>query len=225
MDVDSHLASLSVLPVFGPCHLCSVVHNHLTEVQKIIQQAKDARPSLSPNFRTTPICSVPTPIGNQNLTIDDIELCYKEDHPQWDQGGECFPAGPLYFDKLANKTPYARATDLELSLDAANKKIISILNVPFDRLTESDSDIKEKCWQSIIYSIQPMIKSLSLTNNKAIEGVRKELKNQMQGRLTELKDPSKVIWTLVKLQESVMSMIIKNVVNGSTILAMMLNWT
>ena len=57
------------------------------------------------------------------------------------------------------------------------KKVHSIVCAPFHHLNDNDTDMIMKCSESVIHTLQAMIEELGLTNNKAIEGVKKELRH------------------------------------------------
>ena len=96
------------------CSLCNTMSKHKESVDKIISKAKDNRPKINSNdFKLKPICTIKTPKGEKNLCLDDIEQIYVNDHPEWNQKIQCFPAGPLYYDKLFKDNPFKRAVDIE----------------------------------------------------------------------------------------------------------------
>ena len=59
-----------------------------------------------PASKTTPICVTPQ---QEELTLDCFEKIYTKQHPNWNKKYECFPGGPVFFDKLFNVQPFTRA--------------------------------------------------------------------------------------------------------------------
>ena len=116
-------------------------------------------------------------MDNKNLLL---RILNQSDHPDWDQGTECFLAGPLYFDKLENKTPYTRASDLEFKHNNTTKAVDSVEIVPDQQMIEIDEDFIVKCSDEIMKSQENILSELGLTNNKTLPGVVKAMKNQMK---------------------------------------------
>ena len=66
------------------------------------------------------------PEGTQ-LTLDDIEKIYSDQYPEWHQTFQCFPQGPLFFDKLFNTKPYIKAKDIEMKRRDLRRKMKCIV--------------------------------------------------------------------------------------------------
>ena len=97
------------------CLVCHITENHWAEVKKAIEKSKNNR-SLDEekfNFKSTPICSIKTPNGEEPLCLNDIERMYEKNFPAWNDSFQCFPEGPIFYDKLFNKSPSTRAIDIE----------------------------------------------------------------------------------------------------------------
>ena len=193
--------SQSLSPTNGSsCQLCPIVSAHKAQVQAILAQAGTNRPPVSGSFRTTPICSVQTGGGGDvDLTIADIETRYKEDYPDWDRKGTCFPPGPLYFDKLEKTEPWTRACDLEKRLEDARQKVAELHTLPYEA-DDMDADIIEKCSTKIMETMIAVVTNLSITNNRQIDGVKNMIKGLARGKLEQLKG-SDALQALQDLQD------------------------
>ena len=193
--------SQSLSPTNGSsCQLCPIVSAHKAQVQAILAQAGTNRPPVSGSFRTTPICSVQTGGGGDvELTIADIETRYKEDYPDWDRKGTCFPPGPLYFDKLEKTEPWTRACDLEKRLEDARQKVAELHTLPYEA-DDMDADIIEKCSTKIMETMIAVVTNLSITNNRQIDGVKNMIKGLARGKLEQLKG-SDALQALQDLQD------------------------
>ena len=184
----------------GSCQLCPIVSAHKAQVQAILAQAGTNRPPVSGSFRTTPICSVQTGGGGDvDLTIADIETRYKEDYPDWDRKGKCFPPGPFYFDKLEKTEPWTRACDLEQRLEDARKKVVELDTIPYEA-DETDTDIIQKCSAKIMETMRAVVTDLSFTNNRQINGVKNMVKGLARVKLEQLKSVN-ALQTLQELQD------------------------
>ena len=200
-------AASSFPPPAVSCHLCTIVQHHKLEVQNILKKAMK-RPKLTPNFRNIPIVSVPSPGGSVDLSISDIENRYKDDHPSWAEGSECFPAGPLYFDKLSKTKPYNTAKDLEIKLEEAKENMQNIENVIFDPFHLDEASLIKNCCKIIIRSFKNSIKELLLSDKKILE-IEKILENRLKGKTNELREQTKLLETLRDLQRGVLDIVVE----------------
>ena len=202
------------LPTFGPCYLCPTVGNHRAEVNRIVEVAIGNRPIIDiQNLKSLPLChiKVPTASGEETLCIDDIERKYIEDFPLWDNEFQCFPEGPIFYDKLFKKEPFTRAIDIENKFLELRKKVKAIPETPFDAEKDTDEIVIEKTVNSIILSLQTLIKYLELSNNPRIKsGLPKVLYPKVKAKLEMLKDPSKVIDIIHEIQDEAFDMVREN---------------
>ena len=100
------------------CPVCPIIRNHENEVKSILEKAVKNRPEINVapfrlGFTSTPICKIKTPVGDDPLSLDDIERMFTKNFPSWNQDFLCFPEGPMFYDKLFKKEPYTRAIDIE----------------------------------------------------------------------------------------------------------------
>ena len=194
------------------CSLCNTMSKHKESVEKIIRKAKDNpnRPKINSNdFKLKPICTIKTPKGEKNLCLDDIEQIYVNDHPEWNQKFQCFPEGPLYYDKLFKENPFKRAVDIENKKKYLKEKIILISELPFEMGENCDKEIIEKTKNAIMDSLQTVIESLKLVDNDHVIN-ECHLMNMIGGKLKELKDETKGICAAQKLQIDAFDMVLKN---------------
>ena len=161
------------------------------------------------DFKLKPICTIKTPKGEENLCLDDIEQTYVNDHPEWNQKFQCFPEGPLYYDKLFKNNPFKRAVDIENKRSYLKEKIILISELPFEMGKNCDKEIIEKTKNAIMDSLQTVIESLKLLDN-VIKSLPIGLMNMVKGKLKELKDETKGIGAAQKLQIDAFDMVLKN---------------
>ena len=96
------------------CPVCPIIRNHENEVKSILEKAVKNRPEINVapfrlGFTSTPICKIKTPVGDDPLSLDDIERMFTKNFPSWNQDFLCFPEGPMFYDKLFRKEPYTRA--------------------------------------------------------------------------------------------------------------------
>ena len=194
------------------CSVCPIVRNHKKEVGRILENAMENRPNIDvETFRTTPICSIKTPNGEDPISLYDIEGIYTKSFPSWNEGFQCFPEGPMFYDKLFKKEPYTRAIDIENKVKELKKKIIVISKVPFDAETDADKDIIEKTVNMIMQSFEVMITCLKIIDIPRMEnGVSKVLNGKVNGKLEQLKDLNLAMEEINELQIDAFQMIIEN---------------
>ena len=170
----------------GPCQFCLIVSAHKSQVETILAQATTDRPLVIETFRTTPICSLQTGGGGEQVvSIELTEQSYKQDYPTWNKKGQSFPPGPLYFDKLENTEPYTRAKDLERKLDKA--KPAELHSLP-DVDECSDAELVTKVADNIMETMEAVAADLDVKNTKQIDGVKNMLKGLVRGKLEELRN-------------------------------------
>ena len=128
-SIIGHSESLSSV-TFGPCYLCPTIGNHRAEVKRIVENG--IGPKIETSFRDIPLCTIKTPNGEKSMTLDDIEKMYTKNFPTWDREFQCFPEGPIFYDKLFKIEPFTRAIDIEERVNQLKSKIKHISKVPFD---------------------------------------------------------------------------------------------
>ena len=196
------------------CPLCDTRIRHKESVEKIIRKAKENCPKINSNdFKLKPICTIKTPNGEKNLCLDDIEQIYVNDHAEWNQKIQCFPKGPLYYDKLFKKNPFKGAVDIENKRMYLKEKIILISELPFEIGENCNEEIIEKTKNAIMDSLLTVIESLKLVDNIHVtRSLPTGLKNMIRGKLKELKDETKdiAIGATQKLQIDAFDMVLKN---------------
>ena len=167
------------------CLVCSIVRNHKKEVGRILENAMKNPPEIDvETFRTTPICTIKTPNGKDPISLNDIEKIYTKSFPTWYQSFQCFPEGPMFYDKLFKKEPYTRAIDIENKFKELKKEIIVISEIPFDVETDADEEIITKTVTRIMQSFKVMITNLKITDFPRMEnGVSNVLKGKVKGKL------------------------------------------
>ena len=203
------------LPTFGPCYLCPTVGNHREKVKTIVEAANENRPNIDiQSFRLLPVChiKVPTASGEETLCLDDIERKYIDDFPLWEKEFQCFPEKPIFYDKLFKKEPFTRAIDIENKFIELRKKVNAITETPFDAEKDADETVIEKTVNSIISSLQTLIKYLELNNNPRIKsgGLQKVLNTKVKAKLEMLKDSTKVIDIIQEIQDVAIDMVLEN---------------
>ena len=203
------------LPTFGPCYLCPTVGNHKAEVNRIVKAAIENRPNIDlQSFKLLPLChiKVPTASGEETLCLDDIERKYIDDFPLWEKEFQCFPEKPIFYDKLFKKEPFTRAIDIENKFIELRKKVNAITETPFDAEKDADETVIEKTVNSIMLSLQTLIKYLKLSNNPRIKsgGLQKVLNPKVKAKLEMLKDPYKVIAIIHEIQDEAFDMVREN---------------
>jgi hypothetical protein len=199
---------------FGPCYLCPTVGNHRAEVNRLVEAAIGNRPNIDlQSFKLLPVCNikVPTASGEEYLCLDDIERKYTENFPLWEKEFQCFPEGPIFYDKLFKKEPYTRTIDIENKFLELRKKVNTISETPFDAEKDADDTVIEKTVGSIISSLQTLIKYLELSNNPRIKsGLPKVLYPKVKAKLETLKDLTKVIDIIHEIQDEAFDMVREN---------------
>ena len=192
-------------PIDISCYLCPIICLHKSEVKQIVEAAIGNRPNIDlESFRSLPICNikVPTASGEETLCLDDIERKYTENYPLWDKEFQCFPEGPLFYDKLFKKEPYTRAIDIENKFLELRKKISTISESPFDAERDADETVIEKSVNSIILSIETLIKYLKSSNDSRIKShLPKVLYSMVKAKVEMLKDPTKGIDIFHEIQD------------------------
>ena len=194
------------------CLLCDTINNHEESVQKFIKKAKTNHPEIDINkFKFIPICNLKTPkVQNSvTLTLNDIEDEYTKNHSEWNIHCQCFPCGPIFYDKLFKEEPFTRAVDIEEKRNYLKSKIIDIDIEPFK--FEDDSDICIKTRKIILESLQTIINDLNFeTNCRVINCLQKGLDKKIHGKISELKDELKVKTALYELQNEAFKMVLEN---------------
>ena len=200
-------------PIDESCYLCPIICLHKSEFKRIVESAIGNRPNIDlKSFRSVPICNikVPTVSGEETLCLDDIERKYTENYPFWDKEFQCFPEGPLFYDKLFKKEPYTRAIDIENKFLELRKKIDAISESPFDAESNADETVIEKSLDSIILSLQTLIKFLKLSNNSYIKShLPKILYSMVKEKLETLKDKTKVTDIIHEIQDQAFDMVLE----------------
>ena len=199
---------------FGPCYLCQTIGNHRAEVNRIVEAAIGNRPNLDlQSFKSLPLCNikVPTVSGEEDLCLNDIERKYTENFPLWDKEFQCFPEGPIFYDRLFKKEPYTRTIDIENKFLELRKKVYAISETPFDAEKDADETVIKKTVNSIVLSLQKLIKYLELSNNSRIKsGLPTVLCSKVKAKLEIMKDPTKVIDVIQEVQDIAFDMVLEN---------------
>ena len=202
------------LPTFGPCYLCPTVGNHREKVNKIVETAIEKLPNIGlQNIKSLPFChiKVPTVSGEETLCLDDIEQKYVKDFPEWDKDLQCFPEGPIFYDKLFKTEPFTRAIDIEERFKQLKNKIQGISEVPFDVESDSDNVIISKTVNSIWESLQNVITYLNLENNLRVKkNLPNFLSGMVKGKLTQLKEASESIDSMHEVQNLIFEKVLEN---------------
>ena len=194
------------------CYLCPTVGNHKAEVNRIVKAAIENLPNIDlQKFKSLPLCHIKVPTGEETLCLDDIERKYIEDFPLWEKGFQCFPEGPIFYDKLFKKEPFTRTIDIENKFLELRKKVNAISETPFDAENDMDETVIKKTVNGIILSLQTLIKYLELSNNPRIKsGFPKVLYPKVKAKLEMLKDPTKVIDIIQEIQDVAFDMVLEN---------------
>ena len=191
----------------SPCYFCPTIENHKAEVNRVVKNGGN----IETNFRDIPLCTIKTPIGDQLMTLDDIEKMYMKNFPKWDKDFQCFPEGPIFYDKLFKKEPFTRAIDIEEKLSQLRKKVQSISEVPFDVKSDSDDIIISKTVNNIFESLQNVIKCLNLENNSRVKNnLLKILSGMVKGKLTQLKEVSLSLAAIHEIQDTIFGKVLEN---------------
>ena len=187
------------------CLLHEIVQKHRAQVRNILAKAKINRPTIGDAFTTTPICETPQ---GERLTLNDLEKIYLSQHPNWDNEYQCFPGGPLFYDKLFNVQPYTRAKDIENKRQELKEKKGSLSNLPFD----GELDVT-KTTNEILNSLKQVVIDLKLTDNSRIKNqLTNILKLKLDGKSKELKgkDYNEAMDIILEVQNEVFDMILEN---------------
>ena len=196
------------------CYLCPTLCQHKSEVKRIVEAAILNRPNIDlQSFRLLPICNikVPTASGEETFCLDDIERKFTENFSLWNKEFQCFPEGPIFYDKLFKKEPFTRAIDIENKFRELRNKVNAISETPFDAEKDADETVIEKTLNSIISSLKTLIKYLKLNDNSRIKsGLPKVLYSKVKAKLEIIKDPTKVIDIIHELQDDGFDMVLEN---------------
>ena len=187
------------------CLLHEIVRKHRAQVTNILAKVKINRPTISDAFTTTPICETPQ---GERLTLNDLEKVYLNQHPNWDKEYQCFPGGPLFYDKLFNVQPYTRAKDIENKRQELKEKKGSLSNLPLN----GELDVA-KTTNEILSSLKQVIIDLKLTDNSRIKNqLPNILKLKLDGKSKELKgkDYNEAMDIILEVQNEVFDMILEN---------------
>ena len=185
------------------CLLHEIVKNHRDQVTNILAKMKINRPNIGDAFTKTPICETPQ---GEKLTLDDLEKIYINQHPNWDKEYQCFPGGPLLYDKLFNVQPYTRAKDIENKRQELKEKKGSLSTL------DGELDVA-KTTNEILNSLKPVIIDLNLTDNSRIKNqLPNILKLKLEGKSKELKgkDYNEAMNIILEVQNEVFDMILEN---------------
>ena len=201
-------------PIDGRCYLCPIICRHKSEVKRTVEAAIGNRPNIDlKSFRSLPICNikVPTASGEEALCLDDIERKYTENFPLWDKEFQCFPEGPIFYDKLFKKEPFTRAIDIEEKVNQLKNNMQSISEIPFDVEFDSDNFIISKTVNTTLKSLQDVIKCLNLENNSHVKnGLPDIVKGIARGKLTQLKEASQSIASIREIHYDIFRKILEN---------------
>ena len=194
------------------CLLCDTINNHEESVQKSIKKAKKNHPEIDINkFKSIPICNLKTPTVQKpvTLTLNDIEDEYTKNHSEWNIDCQCFPCGPIFYDKLFKEEPFTRAVDIEEKRNYLKSKIIEI-DIDSCKF-ENDSHMCAKVREIILGSLKTVINDLNFeTNCRIISCLKKGIDKKIHGKISELKDGSKVKTAIHELQKDAFNMILEN---------------
>ena len=145
------------------------------------------------------------------MTLNDIEEIYAKNFPTWDREFQCFPEGPIFYDKLFKKEPFTTAIDIEERRNQLKSKIQNISIVPFDVESDSDKDIISKTVNGVWESLQDLIKCLSLENNSRVKRTLPNiLSGMVRGKLTQLKEVSQSIASIQEIQYMIFGKVLEN---------------
>ena len=202
----------SSLPVHSPCLFCHTISNHKNEVERILQKAMKNRPEIDiEEFRQVPICNIKTPIGEKPLCFNDVENMYTKNYPDWHKDFQCFPEGPIFYDKLFKKEPFSRGIDIENKLVDLRRKVNCTTKLPFDKDIDTDAIIIMKTVDDIMESLKDVISELKLdTNSRVKNGVPKVLTGKVKSKLHQLKDQAISMETVLELQNEALNLVIEN---------------
>ena len=202
------------MAAFGPCYLCPTIGNHREKVNKIVAAAIGNRPIIDlHSYKSLPLfhIKVPAVSGEETFCLNDIERKYTIDFPLWEKEFQSFPEGPIFYDKLFKKEPYTRTTDIENKFIEMRKYVNAITKTPFDIEKDTDESVIKNSVNSIILSLQNLIKNLELSNNLRIKsGLPNVLYSKIKAKLEMLKDSTKGIVIIHEIQDEAFHMVIEN---------------
>ena len=173
------------------CALCSTIKKAKNEVDKILKNRLRIIEDVT-KLRSTPICTIKTPNGEETLSLNDLEKKYTKTYPFWDKSCQSFPEGPILYGKgkLLNGNLFTKATDIEEKRQNLKNDIIFISSISFDTKTDKDNEIIEKTVNQIVESLKVVITNLDLNLTKRVkDGLPKGLKGKIRGKLKDLKIP------------------------------------
>ena len=181
------------------CSVHQIIQTHKNEVIKLLTQP---RPSVTANFKSTPVFE--TPQGEQ-LTLDYLENIYTRHYPDWNKKFQCFPEGPMFYDKLFTSQPWNRAKDIENKKDVL-KAQIGPISYP---AAEGEPKIAEIV-KGVLRSLQPVITTLKLTDK--VNNLQKLLTGKLKGKTKEMKNKnqSEVMSILQEVQDEMFDKILEN---------------
>ena len=78
---------------------------------------------------------------------------YTKNFPTWEREFQCFPEGPIFYDKLFKIEPFTRAIDIEERVNQLESKIKHISKVPFDVEFDTDNEIISKTVNNVLESL------------------------------------------------------------------------
>ena len=173
------------------CTLCPTIKKAKNEVDKILKNRPPVIEDVT-KLRSTPICTIKTPNGQETLSVNDLEKKYTLNYPSWDKSCQSFPEGPIFNGKgkLLNGNLFTKATDIEEKRQNLKNDIISTSSIPFDIEKDTDNEIIEKTVNQVVESLKVVIDNLDLANNPRVKnGLPKGLKGKIRGKLNDLKTP------------------------------------
>ena len=104
---------------------------------------------------------------------------YQRDFPSWNSDFQCFPEGPIYYDKLFKKDPLTRAVTIEKKFQELKTNVDAISQIPYVSDSDNDDVIMSKTVNEIIQSLQVLIGVLELTDDS---GAKNGLQNVLKGK-------------------------------------------
>ena len=117
-----------------------------------------------------------------------------------------------YFTTNCSKKNLIPEQYIENKFIELRKKVNAITETPFDAEKDADETVIEKTVNSIMLSLQILIKYLKLSNNPRIKsgGLQKVLNPKVKAKLEMLKDPYKVIAIIHEIQDEAFDMVREN---------------
>ena len=80
------------------CTLCPTIKKAKKEVDKVLKNRLPVIEDVT-KLRSTPICTIKTPNGQETLSVNDLEKKYTLNYPSWDKSCQSFPEGPIFNGK------------------------------------------------------------------------------------------------------------------------------